>query len=104
MSLKTTTTVEEAQGDVRDHAQGIVGELGVLVQEASGGNEVRDMVARAAKQTAALDSSIRETQQQLRASQSVVVRLADRVEASNEQWKALAKAIDVVKVSSGGDL
>ncbi|KAJ1667447.1 hypothetical protein IW140_000838 [Coemansia sp. RSA 1813] len=99
MSLKATTT-EEAQVDVREHAQGIVGELGSLVHEASGGSEVRDMVMRVAKQTAGLDSCVRETQQTLAASQSTVARLADKVEASNEQWKALAKAIDIVKVSS----
>ncbi|KAJ1736561.1 hypothetical protein LPJ72_001282 [Coemansia sp. Benny D160-2] len=95
-----TTTVEESQADIRDHAQSIVGELGHLVHEASGGSEIRDMVMRAAKQTAALDACVRDTQQTLAAAQTTVARLADRVEATNEQWRGLAKVIDVVRVSS----
>ncbi|KAI9501084.1 hypothetical protein GGI25_005868 [Coemansia spiralis] len=99
MSLKPTT-VEEAQTDIREHAQGIVTELGSLVHEASGGSEIRDTLMRVAKQTAALDSCIRDTQQSLLAAQNTVVRLASKVEDTNEQLKALPKVIDIVKVAS----
>ncbi|KAJ2610636.1 NAPDH-dependent diflavin reductase [Coemansia sp. RSA 1365] len=94
------TAVEEARSDIREHAQATVGDLGTLAQEVSGGNELRDMLIRAAKQTATLDSSLKEAQQSLTVSQSASVRLSQRVDSINEQWKSLPKTIDVVKVAS----
>ncbi|PIA17678.1 hypothetical protein COEREDRAFT_85947 [Coemansia reversa NRRL 1564] len=94
------TAVEEARSDIREHAQATVGDLGTLAQEVSGGNELRDMLIRAAKQTATLDSSIKEAQQSLTVSQSAAVRLSQKVDNINEQWKSLPKTIDVVRVAS----
>ncbi|KAJ1728215.1 hypothetical protein LPJ61_004153 [Coemansia biformis] len=94
-----STAVEEARSDIRERAQATVGDLGALAQEVAGGSELRDLLARAAKQTAALDACIKETQQSLAASQATVVRLAERVDSANEQWRALAKTVDVVKVA-----
>ncbi|KAJ1837528.1 hypothetical protein LPJ70_005821, partial [Coemansia sp. RSA 2708] len=95
-----STAVEEARSDIREHAQGTVGDLGSLAQEVSGGSELRDMLMRAAKQTASLDICIRETQQSLAASQAAAARLAERVDSASEQWKSLPKTIDIVKVAS----
>ncbi|KAJ2828380.1 hypothetical protein GGI24_002409 [Coemansia furcata] len=94
------TAVDEAQSDIREHAQAVVSELGSLAQEASGGNELRDAIMRAAKQTAALDACIRDTQQTLAAAQQGAQRLAERTDEANEQWKSLAKTIDIIKVAS----
>ncbi|KAJ2774094.1 hypothetical protein IWQ56_000723 [Coemansia nantahalensis] len=99
MNPKNSTAVEEARSDIRDHAQAAVFDLGALAQEVSGGSELRDMLARVAKQTAALDAVIKETQQSLVASQATVVRLEERVDSASEQWKVLAKTTDVVKVA-----
>ncbi|KAJ2909835.1 hypothetical protein GGI21_001483 [Coemansia aciculifera] len=95
-----TTAVDEAQSDIREHAQAVVGELGSLAHEASGGSELRDMVMRAAKLTASLDPCIRDTQQALSTLQTGATRLAERTDESNEQWKSLAKTIDIIKVTS----
>ncbi|KAJ1962000.1 hypothetical protein GGI12_002924 [Dipsacomyces acuminosporus] len=95
-----STAVEEAQADIHEHAQTVLGELGSLAQESSGGSELKDMLMRVAKQTAALDSVIKDTQQTLSSAQSSAARLADRIDDTNEQWKSLAKTIDIVKVSS----
>ncbi|KAJ2717207.1 hypothetical protein H4R19_000151 [Coemansia spiralis] len=94
-----STAVEEARPDIREHAQAAVADLGALAQEVSGGSELRDMLARAAKQTAALDAVIKETQQSLTAAQATAVRLEERVDSAGEQWKVLVKTIDVVKVA-----
>ncbi|KAJ2744106.1 hypothetical protein GGI20_003246 [Coemansia sp. BCRC 34301] len=96
----TSTAVDEAQSDIREHAQAAVGELGSLAQEASGGSEFRDMVMRAAKLTAGLDGCILNTQQSLSALQTGAMRLAERTDESNEQWKSLEKTIDILKVAS----
>ncbi|KAJ2106102.1 hypothetical protein GGI13_004819 [Coemansia sp. RSA 455] len=95
-----TTAVEEAQSDIREHAQAVVNELGSLAQEASGGSELRDAIMRAAKLTASLDPCIRETQQALAATQIGATKLAERTDEANEQWKSLAKTIDIIKVAS----
>ncbi|KAJ2628582.1 NAPDH-dependent diflavin reductase, partial [Coemansia sp. RSA 1694] len=97
MTGRTTTAVDEAQSDIREHAQAVVSELGSLAQETSGGSELRDMVMRAAKLTAALDPCIRDTQQALLALQTGAIQLAERTDESNEQWKSLAKTIDILK-------
>ncbi|KAJ2450197.1 hypothetical protein EV183_004451 [Coemansia sp. RSA 2336] len=94
------TAVEEARTDIREHAQATISDLGSLAHEVSGGSELRDLLMRAAKQTASLDTSIRETQQSLATSQAAVVRLATKVDNANEQWKSLHKTIDIVKVTS----
>ncbi|KAJ2697064.1 hypothetical protein H4218_004194 [Coemansia sp. IMI 209128] len=94
------TAVEEAQSDIREHAQLVVGELGSLAQETSGGSELRDTIMRAAKLTASLDGCIRDTQQALSATQAGAMKLAERTDEANEQWKSLAKTIDIIKVAS----
>ncbi|KAJ2850860.1 hypothetical protein IWW36_001584 [Coemansia brasiliensis] len=80
------TAVEESRSDIREHAQATISDLGSLAQEVSGGSELRDLLMRAAKQTASLDTSIRETQQSLATSQAAVVRLAAKTDNINEQW------------------
>ncbi|KAJ2158171.1 hypothetical protein GGF46_003978 [Coemansia sp. RSA 552] len=99
MSSSRTAAVEEARADIREHAQATVGDLGSLAQEMSGGSEVRDMLIRAAKQTALLDVCIKDTQQSLTASQATAVRLADRVDAANELLKSLPKTTDTINVA-----
>ncbi|KAJ2778736.1 hypothetical protein H4R18_004424 [Coemansia javaensis] len=99
MQGRSSTAVEEARAGIRERAQATVGEAGALAQETSGGSEVRDMVMRAARQTAGLDAFIRDTQQSLAASQAAAVRLAARVDGASEQWKSLSKTIDIVRVA-----
>ncbi|KAJ1647338.1 hypothetical protein J3B02_005386 [Coemansia erecta] len=96
-----TTAVEEAQTDIREHTQAIVGELGLLTQEMSGGSEVREMLSKVSRQTAiSLDMCIKDTQQSLVNAQSTAARLAAKVEDANERWRSLDKTVDIIKVSS----
>ncbi|KAJ2237179.1 hypothetical protein GGF40_004119 [Coemansia sp. RSA 1286] len=101
MSGAKTTAVEEAQTDMREHTQNIVGELGWLTQDMSGGSEVRELLSKAARQTAvSLDLCIKDTQQSLAAAQGTAARVANKVEDASERWRGLAKTVDIVKVSS----
>ncbi|KAJ1719112.1 hypothetical protein LPJ53_006059 [Coemansia erecta] len=101
-SAATPTAVCEGQADVREHTQGVVGSLGALAQEMSGGSEVREMIGRASRAMAtAVDLCVRDTQQSVQGSLATAARLAARVDEANEKWRTLAKTVDIVKVASG---